>query len=643
MTALSISSLAYKIGMTVILENVSFSLNAGDRLGIVGVNGAGKSTLLGMITGRLDPTEGDVFIAKSMKVGCLEQNSLTDDTIVADGDVTVLEAMYLAFTDLIADEARLAVLEEELDKAEGDELSRLTSEFTSLNARFIENGGLYFKSKCKSILTHLGFDEEHQSLHVSSLSGGQRTRLMLARLLATEPDILILDEPTNHLDTDTMLWLEEHLTSYPKTLIVVSHDRYFLDRVTTKTLDIENKRAELYKCPYSKFAEQKKERRAAQLKKYELQQKEIARQEGIIEQQRRFNREKNIIKAESRMKALERMEKVERPEDAPKSIGFSFHAGIESGNDVLAVRDLAMGFGQNDLFSGLSFEVKKRERVFILGPNGCGKSTLIKLLCGLLRQKSGRIDYGYNVEMGYYDQENQELTDTKTVLNELWDAYPGLMERQVRASLAMFRFGAEDVQKTVSVLSGGERARLTFAKLILREMNLLILDEPTNHLDIASREALEDALVGYDGTLIAVSHDRYFIDKLATRIITLSPEGTVDFRGTYKEYTDKQKRDAESAENTAVPVSTSDTPVLSGKEQYLEKKKNAAEERKQKKHRENVRREIEQLEKELTEITDELFGDAAYDYMRAAELEDRRITVEDRLMTLYEEEEGFED
>lgn len=634
--------------MTVILENVSFSLSAGDRLGIVGVNGAGKSTLLGMITGRLEPTEGEVFIAKSMKVGFLEQNALTDGELserLGGGSISVLEAMYLAFSELIDDENRLSVLEKELECAEGDALARLTAEFTALNSRFIENGGLYFRSKCKSILTHLGFDEEHQSLPVSSLSGGQRTRLFLARLLAAEPDILILDEPTNHLDTDTMLWLEEHLSSYPKTLITVSHDRYFLDRVTTKTLDIENRRAELYKCSYSKFADQKKERRAARMKKYELQQKEIARQEAIIEQQRRFNREKNIIKAESRMKALDRMEKLDRPEDAPKSIGFSFRAGIESGNDVLSVKELSMGYGQKELFSGLSFEVKKRERVFILGPNGCGKSTLIKLLCGLLRQKNGRIDYGYNVEMGYYDQENQELTPSKTVLNELWDAYPGLTEREIRGALAQFRFGAEDVKKTVSVLSGGERARLTFAKLILHHMNLLILDEPTNHLDIASREALEDALSGYDGTLIAVSHDRYFIGKLATRIITLSENGVSDFRGTYAEYTDSLAAKRESgadADKSADGAAKDRAPAGYGKEIYLEKKKSAAEERKLKKHMENVRREIGALEKELTDITDELFGDAAYDYVRAAELEDRRITVEDRLMQLYEEEEGFE-
>ena len=638
MISLSTSSLSYKIGMTVILDSVSFSIDAGDRLGIVGVNGAGKSTLLGMITGRITPSDGEVYIAKSMKVGYLEQNAFTDEE-EESSDVTVLGKMYEAFGELIAEEKRLAELEEALQSAKGDLLDQLTKEFTSLNSRFIDGGGMYFKAKCRSFLVHLGFPEDMHSLPISSLSGGQRTRLMLARLLASEPDILILDEPTNHLDTDTMIWLEDHLTTYPKTLIVVSHDRYFLDKVTTKTLDIENHRAELYKCAYSKYAVQKKERRAALQKKYDLQQKEIARQEAIIEQQRRFNREKNIIKAESRMKALDRMEKIDRPEDAPKSISFSFHAGIESGNDVLAVRDLSMGFGEDDLFSGVTFDVKKRERIFILGPNGCGKSTLVKLMTGLLRPRGGRIDFGYNVEMGYYDQENQNLTPQKTVLGEIWDAYPTLPERDIRSVLAMFQFRADDVGKTVSVLSGGERARLTFAKLILNHMNLLILDEPTNHLDIASREALEDALEGYDGTLIAVSHDRYFIDKLATRIITLGTDPVGDFRGTYREYADRQARLA-AAESDAPAVEEVPTE-LSGKELYLEKKKLAAEERRQKKHEADVRKEIEKLEAELIEITDELAGDAAYDYIRASELEDRRMIVEDRLMTLYEEEEGF--
>ena len=644
MIALNVSSLSYKIGAATILEDVSFSLDAGDRLGVVGDNGAGKSTLLGMITGRLEPTSGEVYLAKQTTLGCLEQNAEADET--DDGsDVTVIEKMYEAHSELLRDEARLSELEDALSSASGEALDRLTAEFTALNSRFIDAGGLYFKSKCRSLLVHLGFPEDMHSQKVSSLSGGQRTRLMLARLLAWEPDILILDEPTNHLDADTMVWLEEHLSAYPKTLVVVSHDRYFLDRVTTRTLDVEHHRAEFYKCAYSAFAVQKKARRAELEKRYELQQKEIARQEAVIEKQRQFNREKNIKMVESRLKALDRMEKIDRPEAEAKAIKFTFHAGIESGNDVLDVRSLAMGFGTRELFSDLSFSVKKRERVFIVGPNGCGKSTLVKLICGLLSPKAGRIDFGYNVELGYYDQENQNLTPTNTVLTELWNAYPLLAERKIRGALAAFRFRAEDVGKSVSVLSGGERARLTFAKLILDEMNLLVLDEPTNHLDIASREALEDALVGYDGTLIAVSHDRYFIDKLATRIITISPDGVSDFRGTWSEYDAKLRESADggpdASSGEAAQSEADRGEAASGKDAYLAAKKSAADERKRKKHEEAVRREIAALEAELVEVTDELFGDAAYDYHRAAELEDRRTIIEDRLMTLYEEEESF--
>ena len=645
MIVLNVSSLSYKIGAATILDGVSFSLDAADRLGVVGDNGAGKSTLLGMITGRLEPTEGEVYVAKQTSVGYLEQNAESDDSEFSS-DVTVIDKMYEAHSELLRDEARLSELEDALSSASGDELDRLTREFTALNSRFIDEGGLYFRAKCKSCLVRLGFPETMHTQSVSTLSGGQRTRLMLARLLVWEPDVLILDEPTNHLDADTTVWLEDHLASYPKALIVVSHDRYFLDRVTTRTLDVENHRAEFYKCAYSAFAVQKKARRAELEKRYELQQKEIARQEAIIEQQRRFNREKNIKTVESRLKALDRMEKIDRPEPEAKAIKFTFQAGIESGNDVLDARSLSMAFGSHKLFSDLSFSVKKRERVFIVGPNGCGKSTLVKIICGLVAPSGGRIDFGYNVELGYYDQENQNLNPASTVLTELWNAHPALPERKIRGALAAFRFKAEDVGKSVSVLSGGERARLTFAKLILDEMNLLVLDEPTNHLDIASREALEDALVGYDGTLIAVSHDRYFIDKLATRIITITASGVSDFRGTWSEYDAKLRaaKDGADGASEAADAATAEAggqKPSSAKEAYLESKRSAADERKRKKHEEAVRREIAALEAELVEVTDELFGDAAYDYHRAAELEDRRAVIEDRLMTLYEEEEGF--
>lgn len=631
MTTLSVNSITYGIGVKEILSGISFSVEEGDKLGIVGVNGSGKSTLLRIISGRLEADSGEVYIARDRTVGMMEQNDAFDRV---EAEVTVLRHMYGALPGLCRDEARMAEIETELQSADGEKAERLSAELFRVTTRFTENGGLHYKSRCQSLLLRLGFGEDTYNMPVGSLSGGQRTRLELARLLFAEPDILILDEPTNHLDLETMQWLEGHLSSYKKTLLIVSHDRYFLDRITNKTLDIEHHKAELYKCAYTEYVRQKEEKRKSDMKRWELQQKEIARLEAYIEQQRRWNRERNIIAAESREKAIARMDKVERPEDAPRAIKFAFGEAGESGNDVLAVKNLKMGFGEKILFDSLSFEIKKRERVFITGANGCGKSTLLKILLGKLAPLGGKAEFGYNVYIGYYDQENQNLTEEKTVLDELWDAYPTAGQTQIRSVLASFMFRGDDIQKTVSVLSGGERARLTLAKLILSKVNVLILDEPTNHLDIPSREALESALSGFDGTIIAVSHDRYFIRRLATRIIDIS-SGVRDCRGGWSEWTAesdalKDEKQSAAAEKTSA-----------AKEQYLQNKANAAERRREAAYRRKIEKEIAELEKELADITDELMGEAATDYIRAGELDDRRITVEDRLMQLYEIEEGF--
>ena len=634
MISLSVSDVTYTIGLKEILKNVTFAIEDGDRLGIVGVNGSGKSTLLRIISGKISPDVGEIYISRDKTLGMMEQHDAFDDGDSANE--TVLQRMYGAYPHLCRDEARIAEIERELASAVGDEAMRLSAELDRVNTRYISGGGLHYKSRCKSILKRLGFDEETHEKLVGTLSGGQRTRLALARLLFAEPDILILDEPTNHLDLDTMMWLEEHLASYKKTLLVVSHDRYFLDRVTNKTLDIENHKAELYKCPYTEYVQRKKEKREAEAKRYELQQKEIARLEAYIEQQRRWNRERNIIAAESREKAIARMEKVEKPEDAPRAINFSFDESGESGNDVLSVKGLKMGFGQRLLFENLSFEVKKRERVFIAGANGCGKSTLLKILLGKLEPLSGKISFGYNVQVGYYDQENQNLDDEKTVLDELWDAYPTISQTQLRSVLASFMFRGDDIEKKVAVLSGGERARLTLAKLILSKTNVLILDEPTNHLDIPSREVLENAVAEFDGTVIAVSHDRYFTKRLATRVLEMG-EVLRDWRGGYDEYAEnREAREVEQKAEEAAKASQ-------GKEEYQKRKQDASKRRREAAYRRKVRSEIEKLEKELEDINEELFGDAATDYMRAAELDSRREAVEERLLELYEEEEGFEE
>ena len=643
MISISTRSLAYRIGTRDILTDVTFSLEEGDRLAVVGVNGSGKSTLLRMLCGEYTPDEGEVYIAKEKVIGMLHQddafNVLSLDASNTIVDETVLGQIYAIFPDLCRAEMKLADLQRQLDEAPADDtelLSRLSSEYEAVNTRFIDGGGLHYKSRCRSILKDLGFGEEMFDMPVARCSGGQRTRLALARLLSREPDILILDEPTNHLDTETMEWLESHLSAYnpKKTIILVSHDRLFLDRVTNKTLDIEHTVGKLYKCGYSQYVIEKEAYRREWEKKYEIQQKEIARLEAYIEQQRRWNRERNIIAAESREKAIARMEKIDKPKDLPKSIRFALSSSGESGNDVAYARNLTMGFGDNILFRNLNFLAKKHDRLFISGPNGCGKSTLIKLLLGQLEAVSGEIEFGYNVTVGYYDQENQNLDDSNTVLDELWNAYPNLTQTEIRNTLALFLFRGDDIEKEVSVLSGGERARLTLAKLILSKMNLLILDEPTNHLDIESREALENALLSFDGTIIAVSHDRYFTRRLATRFVDLGENGR-DFRGNYDEYLLYRQNRAAEVETFAKyePAETTQ------KEEYIERKKKGAEIRRIEKRKAEVAREIKKLEQQLIDIDEELFGDAASDYVRAAELTDLKTTTEDRLMQLYAEEE----
>ncbi len=534
MTAISISGVSLEFGTDVILDKISFSLNEGDKLGIVGVNGAGKSTLFKIIRGEYTPTDGSVFISKDKTVGMLEQNT------GLEGDNTILGEMLASFSALISDEERLEALQKQLEVTPADD--ELIRSYTSLADRFKQAGGYEFRSRCKGILKNLGFDERFHDLKISGLSGGQKTRLALAKLLITAPDILMLDEPTNHLDIETLGWLEDFLSGYKGTLLVISHDRFFLDKVTNKTLEIENTHAELYSGNYSRFVKLKAENREIRERQYKNQQKEIARIEAYIEQQHRWNRERNIIAAESRQKALDRMVKIERPEDLPDKIRLTFTKSGESGNDVLTVKDLTKSYPNKPLFSDVSFLVKKRDRLFIAGPNGVGKSTLIKIIAEKLAADSGSYEYGYNVTVGYYDQENQNLDPDNTVLDELWNCYEGLTQTEIRSALALFLFKGDDIEKKVSVLSGGEKARLTMCKLILSKMNLLILDEPTNHLDINSREALENALSEFDGTIIAVSHDRYFISKLATRVLDLGVKPALDFFGSYEEYKAHQAR-----------------------------------------------------------------------------------------------------
>ena len=645
MTAISINNLSFSFGVKPILKNISFSLEEGDKMGIIGVNGCGKSTLMSLILGELEPDEGNVYISKEKSVGVLTQDGAFEINELCGN--SALEQMYAAFPELLRLEKRLSELEAELERVdhgkEPERHGRVAAEYTEANNRFISGGGLEFRGRAASILMKLGYTEEAMRLDISKLSGGQRTRLALAKQLCREPDILLLDEPTNHLDVETLFWLEGFLSSYKKCVIIISHDRYFLDRVTNKTLAIEYCNAKLYNGGYTATLEQRRIDRELALKHYRDQQKEIARQEAYIAQQRQWNRERNIIAAESRQKMLDKMEKLEKPKEEPKSIKIKFGEAIASGNEVVRAKDLSMAFGEHRIFEKINFLIKKDERVFIVGPNGCGKSTLLSVLLSRLAPTGGYSEFGYNVKVGYYDQENQNLTPSNTVLDELWNTYPNMNEVDIRNVLAAFRFYYEDTEKTVSVLSGGERARLTLCKLMLSKINLLVLDEPTNHLDIPSREALEEAVLNFQGTVIAVSHDRYFTDRLATRIIEIIPaehgEGTYDYKATHegKAYTEFLEFKAGRAPNAATQRESEAPKMSAGKEQYLKNKQDAAAARKEQARINRLREEAERLETRIEEIDSELYGSAATDYKKAAELEEEKNAAEERLMEIYED------
>ena len=648
MLALTVENISLSFGTRSILRDISFSLEENDRLGVIGVNGSGKSTLFKLILGELESDSGAVYISKDKSIGILKQDDAVTAFSADEQKMSAIEVMYNSFPELLKIEARLHELEGILEKGEGSaEYSRAVSEYTALNEKFIAEGGLEFRGRCASTLLKMGFDAKEQVRSFDEFSGGQRTRLALSRELCREPDILLLDEPTNHLDIETLFWLESFLSSYKKCLLVISHDRYFLDRVTNKTLCIENNKAKLYNGNYSKSMEQRRIDREIEERHYKNQQREIARQEAYIAQQRAWNRERNIIAAESRQKLLDKMERIDKPQNSPKGVRISFESASASGNEVMNVRGVSFAYpNQSEVLSGVSFGVRRLDRLFIVGANGSGKSTLIKLMLSRLAPSAGYIEMGYNVRLGYYDQENQNLTPTNTVLDELWNAYPHLTELEVRNRLALFRFIGEDVYLKVSELSGGERARLTLSKLTLMQTNLLILDEPTNHLDIASREALEEALEAYDGTIVIVSHDRYFIEKLATRLVDIIPvsEGgglydvTVLKQGEgYAELCRDRERRAQSksldAPKTAVEAG-------SAKEQYLKAKKENADSRKAQRRIERLNAEAEKIENELSAIDEEMNGEAAYDYARLTELDEKKNALEERLMEIYEELEG---
>lgn len=632
MISVNCENLSLSFGAETVLENVSFALNEGDKLGIIGVNGAGKSSLFAMITGKYQPTSGEVFISKGKTVGILEQN------IEYDSSRTILDEAINTFSDLLETEKELENLRM-ISEQTGSEAD--AKRYADCQESFTSGGGYEFRGRCRGILKKLSLPEALWDKPVSSLSGGQKTRLSLACLLLRDPDIILLDEPTNHLDTDALFWLESYLKASRKTILVISHDRYFLDSVVNRILEIENKKSRIWNGNYTGYVNQKAIDREIQERHYVNQQREIKRIEAYIGQQRRWNRERNIIAAESRQKLLDKMERVERPEALPDRIRMTFDSSGESGNDVMSVRGLAKSYPGKALFDSVSFEVKKHDRLFICGKNGCGKSTLIKILAGRIPPDSGFASLGYNVKIGYYDQENQDLHPNNTVIDELWNAYPTMTETTVRNALALFLFRGDDISKKVSVLSGGEKARLTLARLMLSKMNLLILDEPTNHLDINSREVLENALSGFDGTIIAVSHDRYFINKLATRILDFGAESEhhlFAFEGGYGEYLDYRRRYLTSPEEEA----KKETVVTASKEQYLNAKREQAEIRKSERRLKNLKDGIAATESRISEIGEKMTVCDPYDHVKLAGLEKEQTELEDRLLSMYEELDAVE-
>ncbi len=528
MTILSCNNLSFSYGDINILNNVSFSIEKESKAAIIGSNGCGKSTLLKLINGIETPDDGNIFISKNTTIGYLPQH------VEIDSQKSILKEITDGYSDIIKIEKEIEALRSNIEKGNTD----LIDNYNILLNKLIDSGGLEYQNRAKSLLNSLGFKNEDFNTSVSNLSGGERTRLYLAKILLNNPDLLILDEPTNHLDLNSIQWLESLLKKSKQTIIIVSHDRYFLNQISDITFEISNHNITKFNGNYDYYSVEKQRLYNIQLHNYFNQQKEITRINNYIMQQKAWNRERNIRAAESRQKMLEKMDIIDEPYKDTSKIKFIFNNSSESGNDVLSVINLNKKIGDKIVINNLSFQVKKRDRLLIIGKNGAGKSTLLKIINGIIKQTSGDFFFGYNTKIGYYDQENQQLDDNNTVIEELWSTFPRLPLYDIRKTLSYFLFNDEDIEKRVADLSGGEKARLTFSKLILSDINVLILDEPTNHLDMRSKDILEEALLSFNGTIIAVSHDRYFINKVATRIISFNDNQYFDFKGNYQEYLD---------------------------------------------------------------------------------------------------------
>ena len=627
---LSCSNISKAFGTEEILKHVSFHVEDHE---IAGINGAGKSTLLKIIVGELAADEGSVTIAKGKTLGYLAQHQDLHSQTTIYGSLLEVKRPILEM------EQQIRTLELQMKHAEGEKLETMLNTYSRLNHEFELLNGYAWQSEITGVLKGLGFVEEEFSKPVSELSGGQKTRLSLGKLLLSKPDIILLDEPTNHLDMESIAWLETYLMNYAGTVIIVAHDRYFLDRVVTKIVELDGGIATSFQGNYTAYSEKKAIIRAGVLKAYLNQQQEIRHQEEVITKLKSFNREKSIKRAESREKMLNKIQRIEKPLEVQSQMRLSLEPRVVSGNDVLTVEELAKSFPQQKLFSNISFQIKRGERVALIGNNGTGKTTMLKILNGLLDADAGSFSLGAKVQIGYYDQEHHVLHAEKTIFQEISDTYPTLTETEIRNMLAAFLFTGDDVFKEISALSGGERGRVSLAKLMLSEANFLILDEPTNHLDIASKEILEEALNSYTGTVLYVSHDRYFINQTATRILDLTNQSVVNYIGDYDYYLEKKEELTEKYAPSAAETSveSKEEAPSEGKLTWQQQKEEQARKRKQENELKKVEKRIEELETRDKEIDDTLvLPDVCTNVGRCAELSREKDKIQQELEELYE-------
>ncbi len=634
---LACRNISKSFGTDQILNNVSFHVNEREKAAVIGINGAGKSTLFKIIMGELAPDDGEIIFAKGCSVGYLAQHQgLSSENSIYDEILTVKQ-------DVIDIETRVRQLEESMKGASGTELEQMLSAYTRLNHEFELKNGYAYKSEVIGILKGLGFAEEDFSKPVTTLSGGQKTRVALGKLLLSKPELILLDEPTNHLDMESIAWLENFLVNYQGSVVVIAHDRYFLDKVVTKVVELEQGKAVSYDGNYTAYADKKAMLRDAMLKHYLNQQREIKHQEEVIAKLRSFNREKSIRRAESREKMLDKVERLDKPVTYEPQMHINLEPSVISGNDVLRVEGLAKSFGNLKLFDNLNFEIKRSEKVSIIGNNGTGKTTLLKIVNEIIPADSGKVTLGSKVKIGYYDQEHQVLDSDKTLFDELSDAYPNMDNTAIRNILAAFLFTGDDVFKRIKDISGGEKGRVSLAKLMLSEANLLILDEPTNHLDITSKEILENAINNYSGTVLYVSHDRYFINKTATRIMDLTGNMLVNYIGNYDYYLEKKDEltPGTIANNTFFSQKEKDSEESETKQDWKQQKEEQAKIRKRQNDLKRTEEEIQKLELRNEEIDELLTNEDIYtNSSELIKLTTEKKTLEARLeelMVLWEE------